>query len=138
MIQSYKDLQVWQLSRNLVKEVYLLSGGFPKTEVYGLTAQLRRAAISVPSNIAEGHSRCGRRDYANFVAIAIGSCAEMETQILLAVDLGFCSIEQTEFLLQSVEQLQKMLHRLRQSLGFATDDLKSQLKLASSSPNPNA
>ncbi|WP_353251600.1 four helix bundle protein [Salinisphaera sp. PC39] len=90
-MRRHHDLDVWRESRRLVKRVYLLTATFPADERFGLTAQIRRAAVSIPSNIAEGAARSTRRDFANFVRIARGSLSELETQILLARDLGLCS-----------------------------------------------
>ncbi len=88
-IQSYRDLKVWQRSMALAKELYRLTQAFPREELYGLTCQVRRAAVSVPSNIAEGHARKSTREYLNHISIALGSLAEMETQIVLAAELGY-------------------------------------------------
>ncbi len=116
VIANYKDLKVWQKGRTLVKDVYTLSQPFPETERWGLTSQLRRAIISVPSNIAEGHSRSGTNDYIRFLSIAIGSLAEVETQLILACDLGYSSDAETSSILDSVAELQRMLHALRRNL----------------------
>jgi len=80
-IQSYKDLIVWQKSVLLCEKIYILTEKFPKSEMYGLTSQIRRAVVSIPSNIAEGRSRGSRRDFAQFLRIALGSTAELETQL---------------------------------------------------------
>lgn len=113
-IRSFHDLRAWQLGRMLVKHIYELTRTFPKEELYSLTSQLRRAAISVPSNIAEGYSRRGLGDYLNFVNIAIGSLAELETQLILAQDLGFCSAQAVNKNL--VDESQRVLFGLRNSL----------------------
>ena len=81
-IESFKDLIVWQKSMSLVKEVYVITSNFPKSEIYGLTSQMRRAAVSIPSNIAEGKKRKTKNDYVQFLRIANGSAAELETQLL--------------------------------------------------------
>ncbi len=88
-ISTYKDLIVWQKSMNLVKEIYLLAKSFPKTEEYGLSSQIKRSAISVPSNIAEGWGRNSSKSYTHFLKIARGSLFELETQLLIAKDLQF-------------------------------------------------
>lgn len=116
MIKNYRDLIVWGKARELVKSVYILTKNFPKEEVYGLTAQLKRAVISVPSNIAEGHSRGGTKDYIHFISIAIGSLAEVETQILLSVDLEFIKESDSTEIIGQIHALQRMLHKLRTSL----------------------
>ena len=87
-IYTYKDLIVWQKSMNLVVEVYELTDKFPKTEIYGLTSQMRRSSISIPSNIAEGRRRGTRKDYRHFLLIAYSSGAELETQIEIAKRLS--------------------------------------------------
>lgn len=116
MIQSYRDLEVWKKSRQLVKQIYLLTKLFPKEELYGLTVQLRRAVISIPSNIAESHSRHSTKDYINFVSVAIGSLAEVDTQVLLAQDLEYITAQDCNEVNQQIQSLQQMLHKLRSSL----------------------
>ncbi len=105
MINSYKDLIVWQKSFNLVIEIYRLTDLFPKAEMYGLTNQIRRCAVSIPSNIAEGFTRKHRKEYAQFISIAFGSGAELETQLLLSRD---------EFLKSEtlLDEVMKMLNSL--------------------------
>lgn len=87
MISSFKDLIVWQKSYGLIKEVYLLSADLPDQERFGLLSQMRRAVISIPSNIAEGSERGSRKEYAHFLRIALGSSVELETQLLIAKDV---------------------------------------------------
>ena len=93
-IKSYRDLIAWQVAMQLVEEVYTITKTFPKEELYGLTQQLRRAAVSVPSNIAEGHCRNWRREFVHHLSIAHGSLAEVETQIEIARRLGYLTSEQ--------------------------------------------
>ena len=88
-IESYENLIVWQKSMDLVITIYTLTGKFPKEEIYGLTSQMRRAAVSIPSNIAEGSRRGSRKDFRNFLLIAYGSGAELETQIKIAKQLSY-------------------------------------------------
>lgn len=116
VITSYRDLEVWQRSRRLVKTIYDLTKTFPKEELFGLTSQMRRAAISVPANIAEGYSRHGTKDYIHFVSIALGSSSELEALLILAEDLNYVTESTAARILKDVDVLQKMLHRLRQSL----------------------
>ena len=113
---SYKDLLVWQKAFGLVKEVYILTGEFPANEKYGLVAQMRRAAVSVPSNIAEGQARHSTREFILFVSHAEGSAAELETQLLISVDLGYCEDGNARQLLEAVTEVRKMLGSLRRSL----------------------
>jgi four helix bundle protein len=91
--RKYSDLIAWQKAMDLVAAVYLATANFPKTEIYGLTSQLRRAAVSVPSNVAEGYGRSGRREFAHALSICLGSLAEVETQILIAERLGYLGPE---------------------------------------------
>ena len=115
-LKSYKDLVVWQKSIALVKLVYSLTKEFPTNEQYGLAAQMRRAAVSIPSNIAEGYSRKSRKEYIQFISIAIGSVAELETQLYIAKELGFGDrpfLVETENLLTEVT---KMLYGLLQKI----------------------
>ncbi len=88
-INTHKDLVVWQKGMDLVEEIYSLTATFPQTEVFGLTAQIKSSAISIPSNIAEGAARGSRKEYIHFLHIALGSIAELETQLLIAQRLGF-------------------------------------------------
>ncbi len=115
-LTNYRELRVWQLGMELTKDVYGLSRGFPKEEVYGLTSQMRRAAVSIPANIAEGHARESTRDYLRFLAIARGSLAELETHLLLAQSLGYCRQEQTDGLLMKCEEEGRMLGGLQRRL----------------------
>ena len=90
-LKSFKDLIVWQKSYKLVLEIYEFTKDFPKSETYGLVQQIRRAAISVPSNIAEGYGRKHRADYHRFLSIAYASLLELETQYMLTIDLGYAT-----------------------------------------------
>jgi four helix bundle protein len=102
-LKSHKELIVWQKSIELVKKIYLLTTDFPKNEIYGLSSQMKRAAISIPSNIAEGYSRKGTKEYLHFLRIAYGSSNELETQIIIAKDLyKNIDCKPAELLLQEV------------------------------------
>lgn len=98
-VKSYRDLIVWQKSIDLVEMVYQATKTFPKEELYGLTNQLRRAAVSVPSNIAEGHARKSTAEFRNFLSIARGSLAEVETQLLIDRRLGYVNKQRVESIL---------------------------------------
>ncbi len=113
--QSFKDLIVWQKSYELVLEIYKMTTVFPRTEIYGLSQQMRRAAVSVPSNIAEGYGRKHKAEYNQFLSIAYGSLLELETQFLLATDLKYASENRiVEGLLKEVgRMLYRMLHPIR-------------------------
>ena len=89
LIQSHKDLRVWRLSVDLAVDVYRLTDGFPKSEAYGLTSQIRRCVVSIPSNMAEGAARNTRKDYVRFLYIARASIAELQTQLSIAERLGY-------------------------------------------------
>jgi four helix bundle protein len=116
IIQSYRDLIVWKKSMALVTNVYRCTQAFPKIETYGLTSQLRRAAVSVPSNIAEGHARLTTGEFKHFLGNARGSLMEIETQILIATDLGYLDQNQTDSLLNDTAEVGRMLNGLLNSL----------------------
>ena len=115
--KHYKDLLIWQRSMGLAKIVYQVTKGFPPEERYGLTSQLRRAAVSIPSNIAEGQARKGTSEFLQFLSVATGSLAELETQLLLSVELAYCKQIEVDPLLQEIDELQKMIVALRRRLG---------------------
>jgi four helix bundle protein len=115
-IKSYRDLQVWQLSKRLVTDIYLHTRTFPKHELYGLAQQIQRAAVSVPSNIAEGHARASRKEFLHFLSISLGSLAEVETQLELAVNLGYLNASDVAPVIQKMDQLGKMIRALVRSL----------------------
>lgn len=106
---SFRDLIVWQKAMTLVTDVYRLSKSFPKDEVYGLTSQLRRCAVSVPSNIAEGYARNSNGDYTRFLRVASGSLYEMETQIEVARNLGYLSEEDFQATTALSKEIGRML-----------------------------
>src|SRR5580692_2999015 len=116
IVQSYRDLVVWKKSMALVLEVYRCTQPFPKTETYGLTSQLRRAAVSIPSNIAEGHGRRSTGEFKQFLGHARGSLAEVETQVLIAQDLCYLNLEQSEKLLRSAAEVGRIINGLLVSL----------------------
>ena len=115
-INSYKDLIVWQKSMELVKSVYELTTNFPKEEIYGLTSQIKRSAVSIPSNIAEGKRRGTRKDYRQFLIVAYGSGAELETQIEIAKMLPFGKNLNYDTIDKIIEEVMKMLNKLISSL----------------------
>ncbi|MDL5367186.1 four helix bundle protein [Xanthomonas sp. NCPPB 2654] len=112
----FRELDVWRLSIELAKAVYILTADFPKEERYGLTSQLQRAAVSVPSNIAEGNARASTRDYARFVSMARGSIAELQTQLTLAAELSLADAQAVDIVMDIAERVGKMLHKLHYSL----------------------
>lgn len=109
---NYKELVVWQKAMQLVKEIYKLTRLLPKEETYALSDQIRRAAVSVPSNIAEGYGRSANRDYAHFLSIARGSTYELDTQLNIAVMLDFITTEQTQEALTLCEECGRMLNAM--------------------------
>jgi four helix bundle protein len=116
-IESYRDLDAWQLAMETVVEIYRVTRVFPAEEKFGLIAQLRRGAVSIPSNIAEGRGRLGAGEFRRFVSIARGSVAEVETQIAVAVALGFTDANEIAPVSAKLDRLSKMLFSLYRSLG---------------------
>jgi four helix bundle protein len=111
-VRSYKDLQVWRAAMALAKQVYFLTAHWPKGELYGLTSQVRRASVSIPSNIAEGYGRQSRVSYSAFLKIARGSLNEVETQLLLAEQVGLASSGEIASSLAAIDELNRMLNSL--------------------------
>jgi four helix bundle protein len=108
--KDYTDLDVWNESRNLVKQVYLITQTFPKEEVYGLSSQIKRAAVSIPSNIAEGCGRNHVKDAMQFFYISRGSIFELETQLYLAFDLNFISKDELNSMLEKIKTGKKLIN----------------------------
>jgi four helix bundle protein len=117
MLKNYKELKVWQKAYQLCIEVYRVTKTFPKEEIYGLTSQIRRAAVSVPSNIAEGYGRRTVGEYIQALYVAYGSNCELETQILLSGDLGFVGDENLNGLKKNLGDVERLLKALIRSLG---------------------
>ena len=115
-MQDFRDLKVWGKAHQLTLGVYKASATFPKDELYGLTSQIRRSSVSVPSNIAEGCGRSGDPEFARFVQIAMGSASELEYQLLLAHDLGFMNSTKHKTLENQVIEVKRMLSVLLQKL----------------------
>ncbi len=115
-VKSYQDLVVWQKSRALGKEIRKITRKLPKEEQYALADQMRRAADSIPSNIAEGHERGTTKEFINFLAIARGSNAELQTQMLLCVEYEYVFQDDVAVALGLTEEVMRMLHKLIQSL----------------------
>jgi four helix bundle protein len=108
-VNSYRDLIVWQKAMNLVTEVYSISQSFPSSEMYGLTSQIRRCAVSIPSNIAEGYGRHSTADYRRFLQISVGSLFELQTQIEIAQNLHYISKEIFDTFFEKTKELDRML-----------------------------
>ena len=115
-VRNYRELIVWQKAMDLVELVYQATKQFPKEELYGLTSQVRRSAVSIPSNIAEGQARKSTAEFLNFLSIANGSRAEMETQILLAQRLKYVTNETAQLILNLSEEVNRLLNGLMNSL----------------------
>ena len=114
--KSHRDLRVWNTAIELVLEVYRITEVFPRTEQFGLRSQLRRAALSIPSNIAEGHSRSTRGEYKNALSIARGSVAEVEVQLTLAEKLGFAEASVLAIALDHCDAISRMITNLKRAL----------------------
>jgi four helix bundle protein len=112
----FKELKVWQKAIDLVTETYLKTKDFPKEEIYGLTSQIRRSAVSVPSNIAEGCGRKTSKDFSNFLGIALGSAFELETQLIICKNLGFILQNDFEKLENEDNHIQNMIIKLQSTL----------------------
>ncbi|WP_282071857.1 four helix bundle protein [Polaribacter atrinae] len=110
-MHQYKDLKFWQLSRAFCTDIYIITKSFPIDEKFGLISQLRRAVVSIPSNIAEGAARSSNKDFKRFLRISLGSCYEIETQLLISFDLGFL-----EKLNNTLQQIIKMMSKFNSSL----------------------
>jgi four helix bundle protein len=116
IVKSYRDLIVWQKSMDLVEAVYKVTQSFPKEEAYGLTAQLRRAAVSIPSNIAEGQSRKSSKEFLHHLFISYGSLSELETQIQIAERLTYLQNEDAQRLLEKSAEVGRLTNGLARSL----------------------
>jgi four helix bundle protein len=115
-VKSYRELQVWRLGMELAREVYLFTRAFPREELYGLTSQARRATVSIPANIAEGHAKSSTKDFLRHLSIAQGSLAELETHLMLAVGLRYCQREHLGPLLEKHARERRMLAGLQRKL----------------------
>ena len=115
-MHRYKDLKFWQISRVFCKDIYLLTSKFPEDEKFGLVSQLRRASVSISSNIAEGSSRLSNKDFSRFLIIALGSCYEVETQLLLSCDLEFISENELENHIETLMSIIKMISKFNSKL----------------------
>ena len=128
-IRSYRDLEIWKLGMRLALATYRATASFPASERYGLSSQLQRCAVSIPSNIAEGNQRSSTRDYLRFLSIAQGSLAELETQLLLASQLGLAPVDVVEPMLGDASELGRMINGLRSKL-------RDRLSASSLAPGP--
>jgi four helix bundle protein len=115
-MHQFKELLIWQKSRNFCSEIYSVTSTFPNDEKFGITNQLRRASVSIPSNIAEGSSRNSNKDFSRFLEIAIGSAYEIETQLLIASDLGFIKSEKLVLIINQLDEIIKMISKFKSTL----------------------
>lgn len=115
-MNSHKDLNVWKNAVSFVSDIYKITEHFPNSELFGLTNQIRRAAVSIPSNIAEGAARTSQKEFNQFLSIALGSRAEVETQLLIALNLQFISTNEYKELTIKIDDIRKMLIGLKKSL----------------------
>ena len=114
--KGFKDLLAWQKGMRLVEEIYKITHKFPREELYGLTSQMRRSAVSIPSNLAEGQVRKSKNEFAQFISIALGSCAELSTQLDLSNRLEYLDEENFLKIAENINELMKILHGLRKKL----------------------
>ncbi|MBR6943505.1 MAG: four helix bundle protein [Fibrobacter sp.] len=117
MTQGYRDLVVWQQAMDVAVETYRLTSSFPKEEMFGLTSQMRRAAVSIASNIAEGEGRKSKNEFSHFLGIALGSKSELETQLILSERVNLLKATDTEQIKKSLDDIGKMLTALRRKIG---------------------
>ena len=136
LVRDYQDLEVWQMAMDLCEKVYRLTSGFPRQETYGLTSQMQRAAVSIPSNIAEGRMRGTTREFAHFVTVARGSLAELRTQIILAGRLDYVTGEHVTEVSELAERLAQRLNALRRSLQIKIGNTRPTPKTENRTPNP--
>ena len=115
-IKNFQDLRIWQEAIEVVKDVYILTKKFPKEELYGLTSQMRRSAVSIPSNIAEGFRRYHNKEYKQFLYITLGSCAELETQIIIANELNYNNDNSKKEIIEKIKYICRMIIKLIQKL----------------------
>jgi four helix bundle protein len=114
--RSFRDLEVWKLSMELAKELYTLTSKFPPSENFGLTNQIRRAAVSIPANIAEGQGRNSSKEFRQFLSIGLGSLAELETQLILSKEISYMTSEELNPLLTALDRIRKMIKGLSKGI----------------------
>ncbi|MBN2119575.1 MAG: four helix bundle protein [Candidatus Omnitrophica bacterium] len=115
-VRSFRDLKVWQKGIELVKEIYTITKSFPKEEQYGLSSQMRRASVSIPSNISEGYRRRHVKEYKQFINIALGSCGELETHVVIGRELNYIDKNKENLLMELIDHICRMLVNLDKKL----------------------
>ncbi len=116
MIKSFRDLEIWKKGIVLVKDVYSITEFFPKSEVYGLSSQMRRSSVSIPSNVAEGFRRQHSREFKQYLSVALGSAAELETQVVIAKELGYIDEKSEARILESIDHISRMIFNLNKKV----------------------
>lgn len=117
-IKSFKDLKIWRKGIKLVEDIYIATADFPKEELYGLTSQIRRSAVSIPSNISEGFGRFHSKEYRRFLYLSLGSCAELATQVIIASRLKYIDSAKADTLLCNIDEIGKMTTGLIKKLNI--------------------
>ena len=120
-VSRFRELKAWQLGMDLAERVYLITDPFPKSEIYGLTSQIRRCAVSIPSNLAEGHGRTSAKEFLQFIAISFGSICELETQILLSHRLKYINSQDSVTVLALLIETSKTIHGLQKAIKERTE-----------------
>jgi four helix bundle protein len=115
-IRNFRDLEVWRIGKEIVMDVYKATALFPRDEAYGLAAQMRRASVSIPSNVAEGFNRFHNKEYRQLLFVALGSCAELETQMEISADLGYVERNIRDLLIEKLDHETRMLRNLIKKL----------------------
>ena len=115
-IKTYRDLNIWKVGIELVKDIYKSTEKFPKQEMYGIVSQMRRSAISIPSNVAEGFKRYHNKEYRQFLYVTLGSCAELETQVTIAKELKYIHADKEAILLEKLDHIGRMITNLLKKL----------------------
>lgn len=115
-MQDFTQLKVWQKAHSFTVNLYKITSSFPSTEIYGLTSQIRRAAVSIESNIAEGRGRGGDKEFSRFLNIALGSAYEVKCQIYIARDLGYIDTNKSNLLIEKIDEISKMLNSFNKQL----------------------
>jgi four helix bundle protein len=118
MKHNFKNLNIWKLSVDLTNEIYNLTDNFPKSELFGLTSQIRRCSVSVASNIAEGSSRSSNKDFNRFLEISLGSLYELQTQIIISANRNYFETSKLEIIENKIEELQRMISGFQKTLKF--------------------
>ena len=117
-MRNYRDLQIWRRSMGLVKTVYVESHSLPNNERFGLTSQIRRSAVSIPSNIAEGCSRSSTKEQIRFLEISLGSAFELETQLLISAETEMLSSQKVNSIIKELNEIQRMINAYRSSIKY--------------------